>query len=317
MKAMILAAGCGRRMLPLTQFWAKPALPVLNRPLIHWTLERLARQGVKEVIVNLHHLPSTLTRVVGRGTPFGLEVTYSRERKLLGTGGGPRRVRDFFGDAPFLLVNGDVVFDFDLAKLVARHRARGALATLALRPNPDPRVYGAVVTAADGRVRSLAGLPRREPGRISLFTGVQILDPALLEELPEGPSDIVRDLYARVVERGLVLGVQARGAWYDFGTPQLYLASQLDMLSSRSLTDPSAVLGEGARISRSVVGGGTRIARGAYVTGSILWEGVRVGEGARIEGSILAHGARAPKGGRVKNRLLLPGHSSVLARRRR
>ena len=132
MKAMVLAAGFGLRMRPLTQLVAKPALPVLNRPLIQWTLEALAGAGVREVMVNLHHLPRTVERAVGDGTRFGLHVRYSREREILGTGGGPRRVRRFFAGGPALLVNGDMAFGLDLSKLIERHRSSGACATLAL-----------------------------------------------------------------------------------------------------------------------------------------------------------------------------------------
>ena len=146
MKAMVLAAGLGLRMRPLTQIKAKPVLPVLNRPLVHWTLDLLAHHGVTQVVINLHHLPRTVVQAVGSGREFGLQVTWSRERRILGTGGGPRRVRDFFGSEPFFLVNGDVVFDFDLTDLLAKHRAAGARATLALVANPEPRRYSSIVT---------------------------------------------------------------------------------------------------------------------------------------------------------------------------
>ena len=145
MKAMVLAAGLGLRMRPLTLLRAKPALPVLNRPLIHWTLELLRRHGVTDVVVNLHHLPGTVRRAVGDGSTLGLRVSYSYERRILGTAGGPRKVRRFFGDEPFLLVNGDVLFDFDLSDLVRRHAASGARATLALKAYRRVEAYGGVV----------------------------------------------------------------------------------------------------------------------------------------------------------------------------
>jgi len=157
---MVLAAGLGLRMRPLTLLRAKPALPVLNRPLIHWTLELLRRHGVTDVVVNLHHLPATVRRAVGDGRALGLRVSYSFERELLGTGGGPRKVRRLFGDEPFLLVNGDVVFDMDLSDLVRRHVASGARATLALKAHRSAAEYGGIVTGPGGFIRSLAGLPR-------------------------------------------------------------------------------------------------------------------------------------------------------------
>ena len=141
---MILAAGLGTRMRPLTLDRAKPVLPVLDRPLLHWTLEMLAGHGVKDVMINLHYLPRTVRAAVGDGRAFGLRVSYSFEREILGTGGGPRKVRRWIGDETLLILNGDVVFDFDLTARRRRHERAGAPATLALIPNPDPRHYSAV-----------------------------------------------------------------------------------------------------------------------------------------------------------------------------
>ena len=314
MKAMVLAAGLGTRMRPLTQLKAKPALPVLNRPLIQWTLDLLAHHGVTDVIINLHHLPKTMVRAVGDGRAPGLDVAWSREVRILGTGGGPRKVRDFFGDEPFFLVNGDVVFDFDLAELLRRHRAAGARATLALVPNPEPRRYSSILTGAGGWVRSMARLPRPSRGQPSLFTGIHVLDPSLLDRLHEGPSDIVRDLYAPLIEEGEdILGVRVKGAWYDFGSPALYLRSQLKMLSTGfrglargPLIHPAARVHARARVTRSVVGPGAVVGEGAEVVGSVLWDRVRVGAGARVRGSILATGTRVEPRGRVDGVMMLP-----------
>jgi len=311
MKAMVLAAGLGLRMRPLSRLRAKPVLPVLNRPLLHWTLESLARHGVTEVVVNTHHQAASVRRAVGDGRAFGLRVAYSHERRILGTAGGPRRVRRFFGNEPFLLVNGDVFFDFDLASLVARHRASGALATLALRPNPDPRLYGPVVTARDGRVVSILGKPAPGRGTVSLFAGVHVLEPSLLDRLPaRGASDSVRDLYIPALAHGArLLGVRAKGAWYDLGTPALYRTAQIALLAAGrggdagSLVDPTAEIGPDARVVRSVVGPGCRIGAGASVVESVLWEKVRVGASARVSGSVLAAGTRVEAGARATGRL--------------
>ncbi len=291
---MVLAAGLGLRMRPLTLLRAKPVLPVLNRPLLHWTLERLARHGVTDAVVNLHHLPETVRAAVGDGSSFGVRVRYSFEEKILGRGGGPRLVRDFFGSEHFLLVNGDVVFDFDLTRLVARHEAEGVRATLALRPNPDPRTYGPIVTGPGGRIRSVAGRPHRARGTVSLYTGVQVLDPALLERLPPGVSDIL-DLYGPLVAEGeKLLGVRVRGAWYDLGAPPLYLAAQLRLLARRgggSLVHPLAHVDKRARVKGSVIGARARVEAGAVVERSVVWEDAAVGSGGGVRDSIVTSGA--------------------------
>jgi len=310
---MVLAAGLGLRMRPLTLLRAKAALPVLNRPLLHWTLESLARHGVTDVVVNLHHLPWTVRSALGDGRGFGLRVQYSLERSLLGTAGGPRKVRALLGEEPVLLVNGDVLFDFDLGQLIARHRSSGARATLALKPNPDPRRYGPVVTGPGGWVRSLPNLPRRR-GTVSLFTGVHVLDPALLDRLPPGPSDSVRDLYAPLVAAGeRIQGVRVRGAWYDLGSPRAYLDSQLALLASGfagtgrgPLVEAGARVSRGVRITRSVVGRGAVIGVGASVIRSVLWDGARIGAGARVRDTIVATGARVDAGQEVRDSVIAP-----------
>lgn len=306
---MVLAAGLGLRMRPLTLLRAKPVLPVLNRPLIHWTLERLARHGVRDVVVNLHHLPASVTRALGDGRAFGLRIRYVREREILGTAGGPRAVRELFGHEPLLLVNGDVLFDFDLEALVARHRASGARATLALRPNPDPRRYGAVITDGRGRIRAIGGQPRPRRGVVSLFTGVHVLDPALLERLPQGPSDSVRDLYVPLLAEGAFLqGVRVRGAWYDLGRPRLYRDTQLRLVPGhgRCLVDPVARVESGARVRRSVIGRGARVGATARIERSVLWEGARVERDARVEGAVVVTGAVVRRGEHARDVVVLP-----------
>jgi NDP-sugar pyrophosphorylase family protein len=311
MKAMVLAAGLGLRMRPLTLLRAKPALPVLDRPLLQYTLERLAKAGVRDVVVNLHHLPESVVEALGPGRRQGLRIHYSLEREILGTGGGPREVRDFFGRAPFLLVNGDVFFDFDLRALVARHRASGALATLALRPQPDARAYSSVVTDRRGRILSIAGRPRPGRGTVSMFAGVHVLDPRLLELLPQGPSDSVRDLYLPLLAEGaFIAGVRCAGAWYDFGRPSLYRDAQLRMLRGRGrrqvLAGSGARVATAAAVRRSVLGARSRVASGARVERSVLWPEAVVEHGARVAGSIVTTGGVVRAGERALNVIVLP-----------
>jgi mannose-1-phosphate guanylyltransferase len=317
---MILAAGLGTRMRPLTHLLAKPALPVLNRPLIVSTLERLAAHGVTDVVVNLHHLPQTVRHAVAQAGDLGLRVTYSLERTILGTGGGPRRLRRFFGDEPFLLVNGDMLFDLDLTRLLARHRAVGALATLALRRNPNPRVYAPVVTRGDGRIVWLPGVRRRRAGRVWLFAGIHVMEPSLLDRLPAGPSDSIRDLYAPLVERDqCLLGVPLRGPWFDLGTPELYRRGQLALLRQKrrrpgsNLIDARAVVAQDALVRGSVIGSGAFVASRACVSRSILWPGARVGEGAIVRNAVVATRAQIGRGARLLDGVAVPGGRSARA----
>jgi mannose-1-phosphate guanylyltransferase len=184
-----------------------------------------------------------------------------------------------------------------------------------LRPNPDPRRYSAIRTTKDGRITSLAGLPRPTRGMTSLFTGIHVLDPALLDRLRKGPSDTVRDLYAPLVAEGeLLLGVRVRGKWFDIGSPSLYLASQAALLAAGFggarrgvLVHPDAEVHRGARVARSVVGSGCVIESGARVTGSVLWDGVQVGARALVRDSILASGTRVGEEEKMVGVVVTPG----------
>jgi mannose-1-phosphate guanylyltransferase len=299
---MVLAAGLGLRMRPLTLLRAKPVLPVLNRPLLHWTMERLARAGVTQVLVNRHHLPETVTAELGTGRRFGLVIRYSDEPTLLGTGGGPRAVRGLLGDAPVLLVNGDVLF---------AHRASGARATLALRPNPVPYAYSPVVSDRKGRILSIAGRPGAARGTVSMFASVHVMDPALLDRLPPGASDSVLDLYVPLLgEGGHLQGVRTRGAWYDFGRPSLYRDAQLRLLPGRgrdrALVDGKARVAPTARVRRSVVGRGARVGASARVERSVLWEGAVAEAGACVSGSIVATGGVVRAGEKAEDVIVLP-----------
>jgi NDP-sugar pyrophosphorylase family protein len=312
---MVLAAGYGLRMRPLTLLRAKPALPVLNRPLLHWTLERLARAGVRDVVVNAHHLPDTIEEAARTAKATGLRVRVVREEPtVLGTGGGPRAVREWLGTGPVLLVNGDVLFGMDLGALVAGHCRCGGRVTLALRRNPDPAAYTPVVTAPrTGRVLSIGGRPRPADGVLSMFASAHVLDPALLERLPDGASDSMRDLYVPMLVAGdVVHGRRLEGAWYDLGRPSLYRDAQLRWLpGGRSLVDPAARIARGSVVRRAVVGKGSRIGAGALVEASVVWDGATIEAGARVSRSIVTSGAVVGAGERASGVIVLP--AAVLA----
>lgn len=312
MIAMVLAAGLGTRMRPLTLLRAKPALPVLNRPLLHWTLASLRRAGVTDVVINTHHRPASV-RAAARAAAraLGMRLRFSHERTLLGSIGGVRKARRWLGSGPFLLLNGDMVFDFELRPLIAK--GRGAAAAVSLQRHPRRGRYGSVVTDARGRVLSFAGQPRPARGAAWHFTGIQVLDPRLLERLGDGYAETARDLYGPLLAAGeRVEGVLLEGPWHDLSSPALYLASQLALLrrgfaqTRRGLcVHRDARVDAGARLRRAVVGPGCVIGSGAVVEDSVLWRGVRVGASARVSGSILTDGVRVAAGETLRSRLAL------------
>lgn len=197
MNAMVLAAGKGTRLYPVTETLAKPMVPIAGRPLLEHTIGWLRAHGIRRVAINLHHRPESVRGHFGDGSRFGVEIRYSEEPELLGTAGGVKRMEAFFDD-PFLVVYGDVLTDLDLGALLAAHRSAGRVphATLAVDQRPDTTQGGVVELDADNRIRRFVEKPR--PGELSspwVNSGVMVLDRALLARIPAGRfSDFGREV---------------------------------------------------------------------------------------------------------------------------
>jgi mannose-1-phosphate guanylyltransferase len=236
---MVLCAGLGTRLRPLTRRVPKPAVPVCGVPLVRFSLALLAGAGVRRVVVNVHHLPEEMAAAAGEAArALGLELAVSREPVIAGTGGALREARAHLAGADaVLLVNGDVLFDVDLAAALDEHRREGALATMVLLPMPAGASYAAVETDAAGAVRRIAG--KFGPGGEGLspwhFSGVHVLSPGLLERIPAEPfeCDINRHVYPPLMGSGAVRGRVVEGYWNDLGTPGRYLEANRDVLAGR------------------------------------------------------------------------------------
>ncbi|MBI4366571.1 MAG: nucleotidyltransferase family protein [Deltaproteobacteria bacterium] len=220
-KAMLLAAGLGTRLKPLTNTIPKPMLPVAGRPLINFALARLARAGVRDVMINLHHLPEQIRRHVGTGNAFGLRAHYSLEPQILGTGGGLKQCEGFFGDDPFLLMNADTLIALDLNKLIDRHFDRGGIGTLVVRKRHAEDPYRPLAVDAHGR---LAGFGTGT----HFYAGVQIGTAALLRQLPSGrPSCLIADGIEPLLAGNRPFWTFLHtGEWNDVGTPDRYALAQ-------------------------------------------------------------------------------------------
>lgn len=238
MKAMVLAAGRGERLRPLTDTLPKPLIPVAGRPLIHHTLRYLRAAGVEEAVINLHHLGDQIQAFVGDGRSWGLRVRYSRERLLLGTGGGIQQVASQLCDGTFAVMNADVVVDLALADVVRFHRRNGAVATLVLRRDPEVERYGAIEVDGYGRVRQIVGrLPvPRGPWTKLMFTGIHILEPSVFDHMPTNKTVFsIIDVYLEMVRSGeRVLGYEMTGFWTDLGTPERYEAFRRGLEEGRN-----------------------------------------------------------------------------------
>lgn len=236
MRAMILAAGLGTRLRPLTDHLPKPLLPVAGVPLIVWNLLLLRRHGITEVIVNLHHLGHLIEQTLGDGSRFGMRLTYSREPVILGTGGGIKQAESFFLGQPFLVINGDTLLELDLGLLVGFHRQQGGMATMVLRADPDADRWGAVEVDRHQRVLRINGRGTQEKGRTGtrMFAGVHVMHPRLLQTIPAGRESSIIEAYVSEIAGGeSVFGFDMEGYWSDIGTPERYEQAQKDAEGGR------------------------------------------------------------------------------------
>lgn len=238
MKAMILAAGLGTRLRPLTETMPKPLLPVAGTPLIVWNLLLLRRYGVTEVLINLHHLGPMIEQALGDGARYGLNLTYSREPVILGTGGGIKQAEPFFEGRPFLVLNGDTLSELDLGALMQAHREGDALATMVLREDPEAERWGPVEVDQARQVLSINGRGRGRTGngptRMLMFAGVHVMHPRLLREVPVGRESSIIEAYVRAIAGGeRILGYRMAGYWSDVGTPERYAQAQRDAEAGR------------------------------------------------------------------------------------
>lgn len=270
--ALVLTAGLGTRLWPLTTRVAKPAVPLAGRALVERILADLSQQGVRDAVLNLHHLPSTITAIVGDGSQYGLRVRYSLEPVVLGSAGGPRHALPLIDADPFLVVNGDTLTDLDLPAMVEQHRRSGARVTMAVVPNPAPEQYGGVVAGPDHIV---TGFTRRGgPADAWHFVGVQVVNRDVFAPLEDNvPANSVGGVYRDLLasEPGAVRVFTSTGRFIDVGTPRDCLAAARFFARGASLVEP-----------------GARVAEDAVVDDTLVWRGAVVESGCRLEDCIVA-----------------------------
>lgn len=295
-RALILTAGLGNRLRPLTYVRAKPAVPVNGIPLVRRILRRLAAQGVGEIVLNLHHRPETIAAVVGDGSDLGIAVRYSWEQPLLGSAGGPRHALPLLTDRrdePFLIVNGDTLTDVDVTAVLAEHDRSGALVTMALIPNPRPEKYGGVLVSDDGFVTGFTRAGATKPS--FHFVGVQAVGRQAFEGLEDNvPAESVNALYPRLIasDPRSVAAFLCGAAFSDIGTPRDYLDTSLAL---------AAVEGD------SMAAGARRsVHASAEIVRSALWDDVEIGEGARLVECVVCDGTHVPPGAVYEGSALLP-----------
>ncbi len=284
---MILAAGFGARLWPLTIGRTKPAIPFLNRPLIAYTIEYLRSYGLDDLIINLHHEPESIRSQIGDGEQYGVKLAYSiEEPEILGTAGALDRVREQLENETFVVINGKIITDVDLTSAIETHRKQNALATLILIPNYKRERFSEVHVNPEGRIIKFGHFP--SPSSFPLmFTGIQILEPGIFEYIPRGIfSDSVRDVYPKAMGQGeLIAAHVAQGAWYELSTLERYLAISLEFLRREGrdmLMDLGSYIDPGARVERSILWKEVRIEQGVNVSECVIGDGVIIPSGAEF-----------------------------------
>ena len=311
LRALVLAAGRGERLRPLSAAIPKPLLPVAGRPLAAWTLERLREAGVEAAALNLHHLGDRIRERFGDSFR-GMPLVYSEERELLGTGGAIPPLAGFLADCDLaLVVNGDSLCRWPIRELVAAHRKGGAAATVLVHRGLEPRPFGGGAALASdprfgrGHSRVLAFRPGSlawaAARRHAVFAGAQAIEPALLARLPDGPSDLVDALYHPLIADGATIrAIETARLWHDLGTPRRYLEGALAWGLGGTRRGWRGVKGAEvaatARLRRTLVESGSRVESAAELLECLVLPGASCGAEVRLERSIVGPGATVPAG---------------------
>jgi NDP-sugar pyrophosphorylase family protein len=290
---LILTAGLGKRLRPLSLVRAKPAVPLAGQPLVSRILRWAARHEVCQLVLNLHHLPETITSEVGDGSGLGVRVRYSWESPVLGSAGGPRKALSLLGDEPFFIINGDTLSSVDLTALADHHRQSGALVTLAVVRHRWPGRYGGVVIDSGGRVHGF--VPAGSPAVAYHFVGAQIASPSAFANLPlNEPAESVAGVYRSLIadRLGSIRAFLCDADFVDVGTPADYLDASLAISRAEGFASPPT--GRRSRIDAS-----------ARLVDTVLWDAVEVGPEASLERCVVADGVKIPAGAVFRNQAIV------------
>ena len=287
MKAMILAAGFGTRLRPLTEMKPKALMPVANKPILARNIEYLISHGTMEIILNAHHHSQQVVDYLEDGASFGLKIEVKVEPEILGTGGGIKNTEEFWDKEPFLVINSDILTDINLAAVYQVHQTSGALVTLVLH---DCEPYNQVQIDDQWNITDIA--KGNMPGRLA-FTGIHVINPEVLSHIPKGVFSDIIDYYRELIRLGKpVRACLVKGHyWRDIGSIQSYLEA------NRELADNSFVIGSGCSVDSTVklidwgvIGQNSRLEENVEVQRSVLWEGVTVKEGVKVMDAVVTSG---------------------------
>jgi NDP-sugar pyrophosphorylase family protein len=324
MKAMILAAGFGKRLQPITHKIPKPLFPVMNQPILEQTLRLLRSHDISEIIANVHHLPSAIS------DHFGTAIHYSHEKEILGTAGGIKQAQDFLSNGPFLVVNGDILTSINLTEAMEFHKNRKALVTLIVRQDPNPKKYPTIEIDDAGKIVRFpkTNLPNPTvPTKRVMFTGAQIIEPSVLYRIP---PDIfygtTEDVYPKILEEEFPMyGHLQESYWNDIGNREDYLKAHEDILDGRYSIENSTseilpsnlqikqpvFIGKNCNISQKakvgpyvVLGDNCVIEDRVQIKNSVCWNNSHISKEGKVSNSVLGFGFKTQPGQTIDNQLV-------------
>lgn len=345
-KAMVLAAGLGTRLRPLTDLISKPMIPIANKPVMEHIIELLVEHGFDEVVCNLHWYPEAIKDYFGDGSKYNIKITYSYEPELLGTAGGVKKVEAFFEGQTFLILSGDALTDIDLTELMDFHRKKRGICTLVLTEIDDPSQYGVVITDDESRITGFQEKPLMGEAKSSLAnSGIYVFEPDIFSHIPYGSFyDFGRDLYPKLLKAGIAYyGYKHNRYWNDVGSLDQYQQGNFDALEGKvKLNIPGMQINEGIWLGKNcrieedvvmipplVIGNNCTIKKGAKLYGpiiigdntiiderAIMYRGIKWGSGyigkdASLIGAIIGYDTKIKSGASILEKAVI-GSKSVI-----
>ncbi|MBS4025288.1 MAG: NDP-sugar synthase [Clostridia bacterium] len=307
MKAMIMAAGVGSRLMPLTATMPKPMVPILGKPVMEHGVNLLKQHGVTQIISNLHYLPDVIRSYFANGQAFGVEMDYSYEETLMGTAGGVKNNQYFLETDTFVILSGDALTDINLSAMYEYHKSRGALATIALKSVEDVSKFGVVIQDSEGRITAFQEKPKPEIALSNLAnTGIYIFEPHIFELIPANTFyDFGKQLFPLLVEQNLpFFGWETKGYWSDIGSFETYKEAQFDMINGKVKLNTCKMnspfyIGRGSVIASSsdiegnvVIGENTAVGERCTIYNSVILDNVTIGNDITIINSVIGNGCR-------------------------
>lgn len=337
MQALILAGGKGTRLRPLTLHTPKPVVPIVNRPFLLFQIDMLRKAGIQDIVLSLSYQPKKIEDVLGDGSDFGVKLKYTVEAQPLGTAGAYKNAEEHIGESTVVL-NGDVLTDIDLTKVIEFHKAREAAATIVLTRVKNPMAYGLVETGPEGQARRFLEKPKADEITCNTINaGIYVLEPSVLDYVPESENfSFEYGVFPALLQnQERFFAWVSDSYWLDIGTPTRYLQAHHDLLAGRlasydlgnrtrgdkvddhatidqrSLVDPTSVLKSGVEIENSVIGPNCFIEEKARIVNSVVWSGTRVAQSASVTNSILGKSCFAGRFAEVRSGTVL-GDKSVV-----